>query len=535
MYLSASSSWFISDTREGHHHSFTSFQDLWQEIKNIKRLYEIMRSVNPTKFNNKWPQNIQLKTNISGVYWTDDQCKNLAENNTSRIDEIHKELEELYLSQFNTGKNQHEGGIQKLSKIFTWAKSQYIEQLQQDCYDGGIGLNDFYIIWNQTLKGVRSGMKTISINVIIDTDVTINNMSFNSRDIVYKINFLYQGNKILCLSVMNVTFERIYLSVESSHMSMFVKDSIFIRSGIQINPQFNVNSQAVTIDNCTFLGHISYPAVEVINTTNVSVTNSRFQNLECVAPHVSVVICHDSQLELRNVFVDGCVCFNTILIHQSNMTASYVRVKNNRNRNSDYYTGKLLSTDKSILHIDSSTFEENLNDALMDLDSSYVNINLCTFRNNYVWCAIRTGYKCSGSYCPGLTTITNTMFANNTIRGYFGWIIGSYEEKVYLTNVTLVHNHGISVSCHWSVIEMMSCQFTNNREKGILVLYQNCKVTMTNLVFQGNYGSLFYLLNSNLTVTKSHFSDNFNPDAGGVFFVHHDRDESPSVYIDIVI
>ena len=106
-------------------------------------------------------------------------------------------------------------------------------------------------------------------NVIIDTDVTINNMSFH-RDTVYKINFMQQGNKTLHISMVNVSFKGIYLSVESSQISMFVKENIFIRSGIQINTKFNDNHLPVVIDNCTFLGYIDYYALAFINITNLS-------------------------------------------------------------------------------------------------------------------------------------------------------------------------------------------------------------------------------------------------------------------------
>ena len=414
LFLSASSSWFISDTREGQHHSFTSFVNLWQEIKNIKSI------------------------------------------------------------------------------------------------------------------------KTISVNIISDNDITISNMGFHPSCnlTVYSINFLQQGNKTLDISITNVTLERIYLSLEGSHMSMFVKDNTFIGSGIQINPKFNVNHQPVVVDNCTFQGSIGRHAVTIINATYVSVTNSRFQNLQCYHRGVSVVVCHDSQLKLRNVSVNGCVSSSdTISIHHSKITASYVRVKNNRSPRIEIYV-TLLRADKSVLHIDNSTFEGNLYDILVG------------------------GY---GSYTDtGFTTIQNTIFANNKIRAssrsYYGGIIQPWKKKVYLTNVTFTHNHGIIVTCRYSVIEMMSCEFTNNTIKH--VTYDECNVTVTNSVFQGNNGELFYLKESNttvtkshfqgnngnlfnllhyckLTVTKSHFSDNLNPDTGSIFYVGHYGYPSSHIVVDI--
>ena len=484
-------------------------------MKPVKSLFEIIRSANVTKFDNILKQNISSKLAASG------QCNSI-ELAVSHIDTIHKELKELYISEFNTSKDQLDHGIQKLNEIFTWGKNQYSEKLQQECHFRNIEF---------TLKGVKSRMKTISVNVIIDTDVTINNVSFQSRDIVYKINFMQQGNKTLHVSLINVTLERIYLSVQGSHMSVFVKDSFFIGSGIQMNPQFNVNNQPVVIDNCTFCGDISYPSVAIINTTIVSVTNSRFHNLEC-AGFMSVVVSHDSQLELRNVSVDGCVCLSdTILIHHSNVTASSVRVKNNQNSYEALATEyKLLHSDKSILHIDNLIFEGNLNDILMSLESSCVNINLCTFTNNNIKTVMEA---ITDDNSANFTTIQNTLFTYNTIRGNAGGIILSeLVEKVYLINVTLAHNNGTIVTCRRNVIEMMSCELTSNTVTDVLCTF--CNVTVTNSVFQRNNGSLFTLDSSSLTVTNTHFSDNLSPDSDqGVFFAKKARAPFPSFYIDI--
>ena len=509
--------------------------DLWDDLKNTKSLYEIIRSVNSTKFDNIWNQNSCFNFKALEEDIPFDKMHKIF---TSQIDEIHKELEELYFSKFNTSKEQLEEGIQKLNEIFTWGKNQNSEQLQQFqqmCHCWPTAFLDFHIIFNQALKGAKSSMKTISINVIIDTDVTINNASFHSRDTVYKINFMQQENKTLHISLINTTLERIYLSLQSNYMSVFVTDSIFIGSGIQMKSEFNVNHLPIVIDNCTFQGYISYYAVAVSNTTNVSVTNSRFQNLECAGPYVSAVICHDSQLDLKNVSVVGCACVSdTIVIHHSDITASYVRAKNNLNTYSDDYDASiLLRTDNSILHIDNSTFEGNWNNILIGLDRSYVNINLCTFRNNHVEAAIRAQ---AISDSPGFTTIQNTIFADNTIRdsyeGLPGGIIYSSEDKVYLANVTLAHNHGIFVRFGWGVVEMMSCEFTNNTITG--GTYVGCNVTVTNSVFQGNNGVVFQSLNSNLTVTKSNFSGNLNPDSGGIFSVRNTSYiVSPLSYIDI--
>ena len=492
--------------------------DLWQEIKNTKSLYEIIRSVNGTKFDNIWKQNYDLKFNAP--YIRGDQLENV----TLQIDNIQKELKELYMFQFNVSKDQLEDGIRKLNEILTWSKNQYNKWYYLIVH------TDLSGIWNQVLEGIMSSMRIISVNVLIDNDVTINNMEFHptSKDRIYKLNFLQQGNKTLQVTIINTTLERIYLSVQGSHMSMFANDSIFTGSGIQINPQFNVNPLPIVIDNCTFLGNINYPAVAIINTTNVSVTNSRFIDLECPG-FMSVVVCHDSQLELRNISVVGCVCLSdTILIHHSNVTASYVRVKNNRDYGYQRYEGKLLRVDESILHTDNLTFEGNLNNILMRLERSYVKINFCTFKNNNIKTAMQAGFSIDSS---GFTTITNTIFANNTINDP-GAIIDSRMKKVCLRNVTLAQNFGTIVTCGASVIEMMSCEFTNN----IILsgIFYRCYVTVTNSVFQGNYGSLFILQNSNITATKNYFSDNLNPDSGSIFIVGGNfEDASPSNYMDI--
>ena len=495
-----------------------------------------MQSENQTRFDNIWKQNINpniTPSDESGHY----ECKQVIKKFTSQIDNIHKELIVLYLSQFNKSKQQLDDGIQKLNEFFLGGKNKYMTDVSHQCsFLQELRFDEVYSTWKKTQDRIMSSMKTVSVNAIIDTDITINNMEFRTahkgRDTVYYINFMHHGNKTLHISVMNVTFERIYLSLHGNHMSAFAKNSIFITSGIKMDPKFHVNHQHVTIDNCTFLGYISYPAVAVLNTANAFVTNSRFQHLQC-GPEVSVVFCHDSHLELRNVSVDGCVCTSgTIFIAHSNITASYVRVKNNRNYK-QYDQGKLLRVDKSILHIDNSTFEGNLNNILMSLELSHVNINFCTFRNNNVKTAMGAKF---GIHSYGFTTITNTIFANNTIKdwlgGYPGAIIDSNMEKVHLINVTLVHNLGTIVTCNASVIEMMSCEFTNN----IILsgMYYQCNVTMTNSVFQGNNGSLFKLNSSNIIVMNSHFSDNLNPDSGGIFFEQSNLGTVSSLfYIDI--
>ena len=485
LFLSASSSWFISDTGEGHHHSFTSFVDLWQEIQNIKSLYEIIRSVSPTKF--------------------DDIVKP-----SNYLTDIHKELKDLYVSGFNTSKDQLEDGIQKLNETMFYYTDSFTRY--------------------KIKEGIKHSLRTISVNVIIDDDVTISNMEFHpiSKDRMYEINFLQKGNKTLHLSIMNTTSERIYFFIKSSHMSVFAKDNIFIGSGIQVNPQSNVNPLPIIIDNCTFQGHMSYSAVAIIKTRNVFVTNSRFQNLLCDLV-LAVVICHGSQLELRNVSVYGCHCLpDTISIHHCNITASYVRVKNNRNYK-QYYDGKLFWTVKSVLHIDHSIFEWNFNYILMGFQFSFVNISSCTFINNNVTTVIGASGLFTSSYFYGFTTIKNTVFANNTIRDigdYAGGIIDSCRKKVYLVNVTLAHNNGKIVTCDSSVIEMMSCEFTINIKTDVKC--EHCNVIMTNSVFQRNHGRFFRLLrNSNLTATKSYFSDNLNPD--GIFY----NFISPLSYMDI--
>ena len=520
--------------------------NLWHEIKNVRSLYEIIRSVNATKFDNIWKQttlDIEAIKEKTSYFPCDDVLKSI----TFEIDNVHKELKEFYLSGFNTSKDQLDSGIQQFNEAFLGGKMKDMTDL---CYS--IIGPTFWNILSVLLNSIMSGMKTISVNIIIDNDMTIHNMGFHpaSYDRLYNINFIPHENKTLHISIMNATFEGIYISLQGSHLSMFVKDSIFNRSGIQIDPQFNVNHQPVVIDNSTFLGDIIHPAVAIINTTNVSVTNSRFQNLQCAdravfGQAVSVVICHNSQLELRNVSIDGCVCLNTVVIHHSNVTASYVEVKNNQNSEYQMYdSGKLLSTDQSILHIDYSTFEQNLNNILMHLESSYVNINLCTFRNNIGQSAIEAGRTSTGSDSSCFMTIQNTIFANNTDRAmigdFVGGIIYSFFAKVNLINVTLAHNHGRIVSCYRSVIKMMSCEFTNNiitvvrydqsnvtvtnsvfqRNNGNWFYLQDSNITVTKSHFQRNYGNLFIPNRSNLTVVKSHFSHNLNPDSGGIFFVY---------------
>ena len=188
-------------------------------------MYEIIRSVNPTKFDNIWEQNIK-NDNI-------DICSDNIGNITLKIDTIHKKLQELYLSEINTSKDQLEGRIQKLNELFLWGINKCKNVLTDLCSNDVHSGNIFQEV-TQTVDEIMFRMKTISISIISNNDISIRNGEFYSagKDTVYNISFMQQENKSLQISMMNVTFEGIYLLVQSSYRSVLAKNNLFIRSGM---------------------------------------------------------------------------------------------------------------------------------------------------------------------------------------------------------------------------------------------------------------------------------------------------------------
>ena len=292
-------------------------------------------------------------------------CDNSSFYDTSSFDKVYEDLNDLYMSNFNGGKGNLDYDIQMLNEIFVRGKLKYIREMRKKC--SIMDKINVVTILNQTLTVIKTYLKIVPVIITSDNEITLRDLQLKptGKDSVYNISILPQENQFINLLMINVTFKNIYITVDNSKISASIIDSVFIKAGIHIKSKSHGKHLAITIDNCTFLGDIDYNSVEVINTTNVSISSTTFKDLKC-EPEAIFLQCFGSQLELKNTSFVGCEPFAEIIfLNTCNVTATFLTVLKNYGNYGDVSKhGKItitLRVEDSTLNVSKSTFEDNSN------------------------------------------------------------------------------------------------------------------------------------------------------------------------------
>ena len=158
------------------------------------------------------------------------------------------------------------------------------------------------------LENIRYQLRTVFVHVFSDANITISDVSFRpniANESFYKIHFTSIGNNTLqTITVLGSTIERTFFHLDDNKISVQIKDTVFIGSGIIIDPDVGNNNnnntdnkQTVTIETSAFEGQFHLSAMTVRNAAKVSIEYTQFQvwDLDPFA---------DDLLALKNVKLD---------------------------------------------------------------------------------------------------------------------------------------------------------------------------------------------------------------------------------------
>ena len=138
------------------------------------------------------------------------------------------------------------------------------------------------------LEDIRYQLRAVFVHVFSDANITISDVSFRpniANESFYKIHFTSIGNNTLqTITVLGSTIERTFFHLDDNKISVQIKDTVFIGSGIIIDPDVGNNNnnntdnkQTVTIETSAFEGQFHLSAMTVRNAAKVSIEYTQFQ------------------------------------------------------------------------------------------------------------------------------------------------------------------------------------------------------------------------------------------------------------------
>ena len=125
-------------------------------------------------------------------------------------------------------------------------------------------------------------MRAVFVHVFSDANITISDVTFRpnmANDSFYKIRFTsIDSNTLQKITILDSTIERTFFHLDDNKISVQVKDTVFIGSGIIIDPDVDNNNnnntdnkQTVTIEPSAFEGKFHLSAMNVRNAAKVSI------------------------------------------------------------------------------------------------------------------------------------------------------------------------------------------------------------------------------------------------------------------------
>lgn len=235
-------------------------------------------------------------------------------------------------------------------------------------------------------------------------------------------------------------------------------------------------------------------------------------------------VTENGTLTLKNLLISDCL--NTTqsggaIYSEGTLTMEKVTFAGNTGRSGGaiFNTGPSLTITDSIFRLNSVTGDGNYSLGGAIYNTGTLVIRGSTFEDNAGSGNVYGGaiYQTGG---PS-TTITNTLFTNNTVN-YWGGAIYAASQALSLTNVTFTRNNAsyggaVYTTKRCTTINVVNSNFTENRASGLggaiyIPSNETNKIIVNNTGFYRNTATLeggaILLMRGELTVIDSEFIDN---------------------------
>ena len=252
----------------------------------------------------------------------------------------------------------------------------------------------FRAVWqnldNQLQSINATRLDHLDLRMITDTDIAVADTQLvppHGKQ-SYQMHIVTTTNQSINIDMINTTLERVHFQIDNSQISLHAHSCVFNQAGISIESEINQSHRSVRIERCTFHGDTNDTTIKLINTRNVSIATSVFEDLRVAGGRgVQAVYCDNSQIEIVDtVFTRISLTGDdtaTIRADSCQLTFSHCEFDGN-----SAATGGVVST-----------------------RGSHVTLSNCSITNNS---ATEDGGALSLTYRSTLLVDKNTVFENNT-------------------------------------------------------------------------------------------------------------------------
>ena len=411
----------------------------------------------------------------------------------------------------------------------------------------------FKQVWKQVKQITALSNST---ELITDTDIDINYMQIilpHRKASLHPIHLISQ-TKGVNITISNCSMEGLRLILNNANISLYIKNSTFIASGINIQSDDNKECLPVHIQSCHFSGHFPEDTLLFNNTDNVSIESCHFTYLQFSNNESSVIKGLNSSFHIDNsVFTNNT---GSISIHGGSsqiINCSFTKSRSclkaedtTINISMSQFDGNrdgCIFGHNGVFHIVDSSLTSNIaeqNGAAVNIHISQVTLNNCSLINNtarwynhvYEWSPGKFGKweGDGGAVSAGdnsHVTLGNCSLINNTAGWYGGAVRADDNSHVTLGNCSLINNTAIlggAVSTDRSHVTLGNCSQINNTANwgGAVFALINSQVTLGNCSLINNTakdwgGAVIATGNSHVTLGNCSLINNTANGGGAVF------------------
>ena len=214
-----------------------------------------------------------------------------------------------------------------------------------------VTMDEYFKILNQ----IQLTIFVNSSTYVVDTSLSPSLGSYQSYHICVKplgemTNFEF--------IIENTTMQKVSIELDNQHFSVNVLSSTFLEAGLVISSKLNsIGKRPVFINKCTFERSVIQKSLMVIDTANVTVSSTIFQNLQ-YPPKFSAFHCNNSFLDINNSLFHESSALPLLQFDACNVTMTDMNISRNRIGHGNLGLG-LVTVARSTVAIISSNIEEN--------------------------------------------------------------------------------------------------------------------------------------------------------------------------------
>ena len=279
-------------------------------------------------------------------------------------------------------------------------------------------------------------------------------------------------------------------------MSAHIKDNVFTEAGITILSTSTNSHQSVVLENNIFQGNKTNTILQVLNTTNIIIASSVFQNSHLSFRHIvdynanSGVFCYNSHVEMHDSLFKNVTFFPVLKFENCSF------VSNNLT---------MIENDLSAFTPDSDRSERY---SMVRMTHSEATLENSRFESNFqLYCFWVTG--------GNITFLNMVAVGNNMVQVGQAW-----NGTLTINNASIINNTASIFYFADSMISILSCAFKHYSDLLMafavhvdgLFTFERTDVTITDSVFEGNNGEMTILgrIKKSAFIASSHFRFNHN-------------------------